>query len=146
MTHEAAIDAVAYCHLGSSRAPHPGSDAPFQVALANGLLAHDPIWRATDRGIGALIGAGLIAGEPAPDFVKVHVLWAQLGEGHPSRHWPQFVAAYSDGLVDAWPNEYERERERAEREYLDWLDLGCGATFFVTVIETARPPFPEVAA
>lgn len=140
-----AIQAVAYCHLGSGRAARPESDTAFGDALRNGLLAHDPIWRATERGIGALVAAGLVAGEPAPEFVRLHILWAQHGDEDPSRHWPQFVAAFSDGIVDAWREHYEAERARAEADYRDMLDEHYSSIdrFFVTVIETPRPAFPE---
>jgi hypothetical protein len=144
-TRDDILAAVAYCHLGSSQAKRPFADTSFREALALGLLAHDPIWRATERGIGALIAAGLMEGEATPDKVTLHILWARHGEEDVCASFPQFVAAYPDGLVDAWHEHYLAERKKAEEEYIDMVgDNGRVAEFFITVIETPRPALQEV--
>lgn len=133
------IEAVAWCRLGSSSGAQPTA-AGFREAERLGLLKHHPTWHATARGEGALIAAGRLPGEPAPDTTHIHVLWARHAEGDACAPWAQFVAAFSDGLVDAWPGSYEKRRREAEDDYRDTVGhYGTVAEFFTTVEEIVRP-------
>jgi hypothetical protein len=129
------LTAVRYCARGGER---PSSTAAFELAKRNGLLAQDPVWRATERGMGALVGAGLLAGEPAPVFARLHVLWAAS-----DRYPPQFVAAWPDGLVEAMPEEYEDRRREAEEWYAGFGDEPL--TFWTTLEELPLPSGAPVA-
>lgn len=132
---EDVIRAVAYCRVGG---PRPDDDASFAEAKRLGLLAQDSVWRATERGMGALVAFGLVEGEPAPERLILHATWARHAASSPSAHWPQFVGAWSDGFVDACHEWYLSEKAAAEAHYRTMVDDEV-AEFFVTVIETPRP-------
>lgn len=137
------LEAVAWCRLGSSSGARP-TEAGFREAEQLGLLKHHPTWHATAQGEGALIAAGKLKGKPAPEAVVVHVLWARLRESEPGSPWPQFVSAFPDGLVDCWPNSFDRQRADAEADFLKWFDADDAvAEFFVTVAEIARPALEQ---
>lgn len=73
--------------------------------------------------------------------VVLHVLWAKLAETEPSSPWPQFVAAFTDGEVDAWPEAYRDRREEAQR----WMASMVKVDYFFTTITTlARPDFEGI--
>ena len=127
------LAAVGYCHLGSSRVPRSFPDAAIYTAERLGLLKHHPTWHATREGIGALIAAGMVEGHPAAEVSIVHVLWASIGSEPVN-----FVAAFPDGLVDAWPDSYARERAQAEERWRDWLPPNERVEFFTTVVEIER--------
>jgi hypothetical protein len=141
---EGVVRAVAWCRLGSGRTPRPWpTDEHFHQAEALGFLRHDPTWHATPEGEGVLIAAGLLDGSPAPELATIHVLWATC----PRYPRPQFVAAWSDGLVECWVETYNEQREEAERFYRDFGDGDEGWTFWTTVEEMPLPagaPVPEV--
>jgi hypothetical protein len=130
------IAALAYCRKGG---PRPKRDSSFHEAKKLGLLAQDPVWRTTEEGDGVLIAVGVLEGKPAPERVTIHVLWARLADGEPSAPWPQFVAAFSDGLVDCMYEAYEAQREEAEQRFREVADV---AEFFTTVEQVVRPAFP----
>lgn len=71
------------------------------------------------------------------------VLWAQMSEESPSRIWPQFVAAFTDGEVDAWPEQYAHRRTALERWYSQLTHPTEVERFFVTRTELGRPDFPD---
>lgn len=133
-----AVKAVAYCHLGSSQAEHPG-----QLAIVHaerlGFLRHHPVWHATERGIGALIAAGLMPGEPAPEITQTHILWSVK----PDRQHPNVVAAFSDGFVEYWPDEFARVRAEMEENYRAWFPEDETFEFFTSVVEIALPAVPS---
>lgn len=129
--------AIAWCRLGGRALGRPGADDSYHRAKALGLLAQDDVWRATERGEGVLVALGLLRGQPAPERVTVHVLWATCAT-YPR---PQFVAAWSDGLVDAWAESYRELREKAEREFEEWGDVR-GWTFWTTAEHLDVPMLP----
>jgi hypothetical protein len=133
------VAALAWCRLGSSRTPRPWpTDADFYRAEALGFLRHHPTWHATAEGEGVLIAAGLLSGKPAPEQITVHVLWATCER----YRRPQFVAAWSDGLVDAWSETYRDQRAEAERQFAEWGDERDW-TFWTTVEHLDAPAIPE---
>lgn len=136
------VAAVAWCRLGSSRTPKPwAEDSDFREAERLGFLRHHPTWHATAEGEGLLIAAGLLEGKPAPDQRTVHVLWARC-DRYPT---PQFVAAFADGLVDAWSEEYRRKREEAEKYYAGFAHADDDVevwTFWTTIAHLDEPSAP----
>lgn len=133
------VNAIAWCHLGSSKTERP-SEGGFRRAEQLGLLKHHPTWHATERGIGVLIAAGRMEGELAPETVTVHVRWARHSDRFPGTGLAQFIGAWPDGLVDMQPETYDEEREAAEAAYRDWFDDPCAvAEFFTTVERIPRP-------
>lgn len=134
------VKALQWCRLGRVR---PDDDGAFLRAKALGLLAQDDVWRTTAQGDGVLIAAGLLEGKPEPRLVQFRLLWADHGEHYD----PSLVAAFSEGLVDSMPEEYERQRREAERSFCDsWCDHGNDdgpCRFFTTVETTPRPVAPD---
>lgn len=72
---------------------------------------------------------------------RLLVLWAQMPERSPSSPWPQFVAAFSDGEVEAWPEMHAERRKEAEEWYSAFGD-DSPERFFTTYEDVARPAFP----
>lgn len=73
---------------------------------------------------------------PRPSYV--HVLWAR-SDRYPE---PQFVAAWPDGLVDAWHEWYLALRAEAIRAWVDFDDGGADEapwTFWMEGAQLARP-------
>lgn len=135
------VAALAWCRLGGSKLGRPNHEAAFSRAADLGLLAHDPIWRTTSAGDGVLIALGLLEGKPVAEFVVAHVLWASAPEGT-----PQFVAAFSDGLVDAWRDLYAKRRDHVEQEWRDFFALDTHPDaweFWTTVEHIDRPEGPS---
>lgn len=69
----------------------------------------------------------------------VHVLWGRI-EGNP---YPQFVAAFSDGEVDCWPDLHERRRAEAEQFVRSFYTYDTWVEFWTTIHEIPRPEFPD---
>lgn len=109
------IQAVAYCRLGGAR---PVDDEAFEEAKRRGLLAQDPCWRATEKGEGALIAAGLLKGTRAPERRCLHVLWA-VNERYTV---PQFVGVWSSSYEEFNPEDYDREVQDAKEQFEDYGD------------------------
>lgn len=128
------LAAVAWCHLGSSQVQRTFEEADIYEAERLGLLKHHPTWHATERGIGALIAAGMCEGTAAPETVRVHVLWARTNSP-----FIQFVGAFTEGLVEAWPDTFALERADAEERFRQWLDEDEEVEFFTTVEQVVRP-------
>jgi hypothetical protein len=138
---EQLLEAVTWCHLGSGSGARP-TDEGFRQAEKLGLLKHHPIWHATREGIGALVAAGRVEGKPAPEITRIHCLWARHGANDLSSAYPQFVAAWPEGIVDYWPDTYAQQRAEREQEYRDNVDEGAVIQFFVTNEEIVRPELP----
>lgn len=126
------LRAVAYCRLGG---PRPASDASFHEAKAIGLLDKTPCWGATERGVGALVAAGLMHGEPAPRYSDVVVLWA-VSERYPH---PQFVGAWHECQ---WEHLDHDEVEQEFRNY----GAEQGWRFFSTHSQLPLPAVPPIEA
>jgi hypothetical protein len=133
------VAAIAWCRLDGQALGRPKDDGAFGRALALGLLAQDPCWRATERGEGVLLAAGLLKGEREPEQKTIHVLWASCER----YSLPQFVAAWSDGLVECWSETYQRQRAEAETFFRCFGDEDYGWTFWTTVEELATPEAPD---
>lgn len=125
------VKAIHWCRLGRVR---PDDPSAFHRAKEMGLLAQDPVWRATPQGEGVLVALGLLEGKPTPKESRVHVLWA-VSAGFPR---PQLVAAFSDGLVECFHGHYMDRRRDAEDDWRAFGDEG-GWTFFTTVADLAIP-------
>lgn len=128
------VAAIAYCRVGGVR---PVDDGTFRRAEGLGLLAHDPIWRATTAGEGVLIAAGLLEGARAPRQRVLYALWAR-SEQYPA---PQFVAAWPESIVDVWPEQHDRDIAAAKRDYEDRGEGGPW-TYWSTIIEIDVPDVP----
>lgn len=138
------VAALAWCRLGGQKLGRPADDAAFGRAKGLGLLAQDPVWRATARGEGVLIALGLLNGAPAPDLATVCVCWA-ASERFPGA---QFVAAFPDGLADCWTETYKSQLADAQRWFADFGDVSVdGPWRFWTTVETIeRPREPDAEA
>jgi hypothetical protein len=130
--------AVAWCRLGSSQADRPTTDEAFHEAKRLGLLAQDPIWRATAKGEGLLIALGRLDPAPACERLALHVMWARV----PGFERSQFVAAFDSSLVEYLPSQYELQLAVAKQWVLDEFPP---ATFFETVASIDVPSGPVVA-
>lgn len=128
------VRAIAWCRLGGPDS-RPRHDRAFHEAEALGLLAHDPIWRATPQGEGVLIALGFLPPTWEPERRKLLVLWArEPREGAPA----QFVRAWPESAPDVSHEGYVHEKALAEAEWR----LGTGVSswlFFVTTEEVAAP-------
>lgn len=133
------LKAIAWCRVGGRTLGWPADDRAYGRAESLGLLRHHPTWHATPQGEGVLIAAGLLAGAPAPEQSTVHVLWASCQR----YRRPQFVAAWSDGLADSWPDLYESQRAEAEQFFRDFGD-DAGWTFWTTIEDLDAPEVPVV--
>lgn len=71
----------------------------------------------------------------------IHVLWAVSAR----YQRPQFVAAWSDGLVESWHEWYEEKRAEAEEEFRSFGDESDGPwTFWATALDLELPKVPCV--
>lgn len=125
------VNAVSYCRLGSQR---PASDAAFHEAKAIGLLAQDPVWRATARGEGALVAAGLMPGEPAPSQITLAMHWGVC----PRWPTPQLVRVWTEW---AWEHVDPTEIEDAEMDFRGYGDPEPWR-FFTTIEQVDQPKVP----
>lgn len=129
------VAAIAYCRIGRHR---PVDDASFGKAKALGLLAQDPCWRATARGEGILVAAGLLKGEPAPEQITLAIRWA-VCERYPR---PQTVRVWTEW---AWEHVEQQEVEDADTEFCGYDDQVHGWRFFTTFEQLDAPEVREEA-
>lgn len=132
------LAAVRYCALGGNR---PLDDAAFSLAKAAGLLAQDNVWRPTERGLGALIAAGLIAGVPEPERRAVRVLWALI----PDNPHVQFVGAWPDSFAEAFPTAYGIRLEEAQADFAALCEPDLQRLEFFWTAEWVPVPTRNVA-
>jgi hypothetical protein len=125
------IQAVAYCRLGRTR---PVSDASFNQAKALGLLAQDPCWRATDRGEGVLVAAGLMKGSPAAERIVLAVRWAVCKRY--SR--PQLVKVWTEWAYEHVGQDEIDEADQEFRAYGDETDWKFWTAY--THVDVPRVP------
>lgn len=78
-------------------------------------------------------------GERGREKVTVHCLWARIKD---DRYPVQFVAAFSEGLVDAWDECYREQRAEAERFFRLFGDEDDVAEFFITAEQIERAAGP----
>jgi hypothetical protein len=130
------VRALGWCRLGSSRSDRPDRDESFYEAERLGLLAHDPIWRATPQGEGVLIALGLLEPTWVQDRVLVTVLWARLPEPDAPA---QFVHAWSEGYSDAYSDSFGRECELEKDRWREWPGEGRLWLFWTSTEELPRP-------
>jgi hypothetical protein len=76
----------------------------------------------------------------AEPTARLHLLWAVI-DGYP----PQFVAAFSDGEVDAWRELHEKRRGEAET-FARGFGEDTVRGFFVTTVDVERPAPPRYIA
>lgn len=72
------------------------------------------------------------------DDCLIHVLWGRI-EGNP---YPQFVAAFSDGEVDCWPDMHAARRAEAEQFARGFSRDDEWVEFWTTFETIKRPEFP----
>jgi hypothetical protein len=116
--------------VGSASSRREDREQGFQAAVRLGLLSHHGTWDITERGLGVLVAHGMLDGKPAPELVTVLVTWGV--SDFACGGTPQFVCALSDGLVDCWPQEAARVREREIAWFESW-DPGVPFRYFDTV-------------
>ena len=135
------IRAVTWCYLGSSKAPRPDDNASFDQAKKLGLLVQDPVWGATERGIGALIAAGLMSGCPAPATTGVYLLWARH-EGDVRQD--QCIGSFPEAIYEYYPEHTAHLREQLEDDYRSFFDDPTEVCeFFTTYTRVVLPARPE---
>ena len=131
-SHDEILDAIHWCRLGRTR---PAREGAFIEAKRRGLLAQDSVWRATERGEGALIAAGRMEGKPAPRRTVLRFMWA-VCEHYPT---PQFVRA--------WPEyEWDGLDHQAVEDAQDDFRWRCDPEpwrFFTTWEYVDHPKVPE---
>lgn len=130
------IEALIHCGVRSSWVAEP---ADFREAERLGLLRHHPCWHVTERGKGVLIAFGEMKGEPAPEIARTHILWVVK----PDNLHPNVVAAFNDGFVESYSDDYMRIREELEENYRAWFPQEEEFDFFTTVVEIALPELPS---
>jgi hypothetical protein len=128
---EEILDAIHWCRLGRVR---PARDGAFHEAKRLGLLAQDSVWRATERGVGALIAAGRMPGAPAPEQITLAMHWAVC----PNYPRPQLVRVWTEW---AWENVNPTEIEDVELDFRGYGDPEPWE-FFTTVERIDAPPVP----
>jgi hypothetical protein len=133
-SHDEILDAIHWCRLGRVR---PAREGAFIEAKRLGLLAQDSVWRATERGEGALIAAGRMPGAPAPRRMSLCVMWA-VCEHYPT---PQFVGAWAER---AWENKDAQDIEDIQDDFRFCCDPEPWR-FFTTWEHLDHPKVPEPA-
>ena len=126
--------AIAWCRV---RVPkeRPHDESAYYRAENLGLLAHDPIWRATPQGEGVLIALGLLERTWVQERTNLVVMWAR----EPRADAPaQFVRAWTAGYVEHFDESWRREREEAKEWWRSWGEIESWL-FFETHEELPRP-------
>lgn len=133
-SHEEILDAIHYCRLGRVR---PARDGAFEEAKRLGLLAQDPCWRATAGGEGALVAAGRMEGEPAPEQITLAMHWGVC----PQYPRPQLVRVWTEW---AWEHVDPVEIKDAEADFAGYGDPEPWH-FFTTIEQVDQPKLPAEA-
>lgn len=130
------VRALSWCRLGGGKFGRPEDKQSFYRAEELGLLAHDPIWRATPQGEGVLIALGLLEPTWVAERTRVSVLWSREARVDAVA---QFVRAWPEGFEDCYPDSFRAEVEKAKDEWRDWYDHGQALLFWTSTEEMARP-------
>lgn len=128
------VRALAWCRIGGPKT-RPHDEAAFYRAEGLGLLAHDPIWRATPQGEGVLIALGLLKPTWEPQRTRITVLWAReplVGA------LAQFISAWPEGFRDCWPETFAEGVEKAQASWREWPGEGKRWIFWTAEVEIPR--------
>jgi len=129
------IRAIAWCRILAPK-ERPHDDASYRRAEELGLLAHDPIWRATPQGEGVLIAIGMLEPTWVKERTKLIVLWAREPREYAAA---QFVKAWAESYEDVCHEAFTAEKKQAEADWHEWPGEGSQWLFWTTHEEMGRP-------